>query len=141
MLYVDTSVVAAYYCPEPLSAQAETALRTTVRPAISDLTEVELYAAVARKVRDAGMTRADAHKVIAQFRGHVQKGRYTMLIVERGHYQVAREWFSQLKWPLRTLDALHLAIALSSEATVLTADSRMARCAPLLDIPARLLSV
>ena len=39
--YVDTSILAAYYCPEPLSAAAEDALRRIEAPAISVLTEVE----------------------------------------------------------------------------------------------------
>jgi predicted nucleic acid-binding protein len=36
LIYVDTSVLAAFYLPEPLSARAERVLRAEVAPAISD---------------------------------------------------------------------------------------------------------
>ena len=40
-VYIDTSVLGAYYCPEPSSATAENALRQIAVPVISTLTEVE----------------------------------------------------------------------------------------------------
>ena len=49
MAYVDTSVLAAYYCPEPLSAAAQTELGQLASPTLSPLVEVELCSAVARK--------------------------------------------------------------------------------------------
>lgn len=49
--YVDTSVLGAYYCPEPLSGAAEAALLALRDPCISPLTEVEFTSLVARKRR------------------------------------------------------------------------------------------
>ncbi|NWF56378.1 MAG: PIN domain-containing protein [Syntrophaceae bacterium] len=43
MVYVDTSVIVAYYCPEPLSEAAEAFLTAHSRPAISSLTELEFF--------------------------------------------------------------------------------------------------
>ena len=43
MFYIDTSVVAAYYCPEPLSEKAEDFFTSHLQPAISSLTEGELF--------------------------------------------------------------------------------------------------
>ncbi len=34
MCYIDTSVLAAYYCPEPLSEKAERMIRNSGRPAM-----------------------------------------------------------------------------------------------------------
>ena len=51
MVYIDTSVLVAYYCPEGLSEKAEELLMSYLRPAISSLTEVELFSAVSGKVR------------------------------------------------------------------------------------------
>ncbi len=48
MVYLDTSILAAYYYPEPLSQQAERRMRSSSEPAISELTELELSSAVAR---------------------------------------------------------------------------------------------
>ena len=51
MFYVDTSVIVAYYCTEPLSEKAEDFVTTHARPAISNLTELELFSAISRKIR------------------------------------------------------------------------------------------
>jgi uncharacterized protein len=76
MVYLDTSILAAYYCPEPLSKQAERRIRSSSEPAISELTEVELSSAVARKVRERDLDRQDALKILAQFHAHLESGRY-----------------------------------------------------------------
>jgi uncharacterized protein len=46
MVYIDTSVLVAYYCPEPLSEKAEKLLIRYLKPAISSLTEVGFFSAV-----------------------------------------------------------------------------------------------
>lgn len=52
MLYLDTSVVVAYYCPEALSEVAEKMIVAASEPTISALTEVEFFSAVSRKIRE-----------------------------------------------------------------------------------------
>ena len=42
MYYLDTSALAAYYCPEPLSDKAEERILSDEMPAISWLTRLEL---------------------------------------------------------------------------------------------------
>ncbi len=42
MIYLDTSVVVAYYCPEEKSEQAESIIRGKHACFLSDLAEVEL---------------------------------------------------------------------------------------------------
>jgi hypothetical protein len=49
--YIDTSVLGAYYCPEPLSMNAETASRRIKIPVISVLSEVEFTSLISRKRR------------------------------------------------------------------------------------------
>ena len=51
MPYIDTSILAAYYCPERLSHKAQKALARLDDPAISPLVQLELHSAVAQKVR------------------------------------------------------------------------------------------
>jgi predicted nucleic acid-binding protein len=43
MVYVDTSVIVTYYCPEPYSEAAEAFLTAHSRPAISSLAELEFF--------------------------------------------------------------------------------------------------
>jgi predicted nucleic acid-binding protein len=52
MYYIDTSVLVAYYCPEPFADKAEEFLAKIDKPNISALTEVELFSALSRKLRN-----------------------------------------------------------------------------------------
>ncbi|MDZ7759233.1 MAG: type II toxin-antitoxin system VapC family toxin [Desulfovermiculus sp.] len=81
MAYIDTSVLTAYYCPEPMSQQAQAILRNQ-KPTLSSLTELELFSAVARKVRTAELAKTDAHRIIAQFSAHVHSGLFVVVAVE-----------------------------------------------------------
>ena len=56
MIYLDTSVVVAYYCPEDISDRAESIIRGKRPLFISDLTEVEFASALSRNVRIRGIT-------------------------------------------------------------------------------------
>jgi predicted nucleic acid-binding protein len=141
MVYLDTSVLAAYYCPEALSAKAEKALRRSDRPAISALVEVEFASAVAKKVREGGLSRADASRIVSQFDKHIATGYYERLPVESSHYEVAREWIGQFLAPLRTLDALHLAVCFAHDAILLTADAGLAKAAHTFRVPTELLAL
>ena len=139
MIYVDTSVLAAFYLPEPLSSRAERLLRAEVAPAISDLTDVELLSAVARKVRGKEISAADGARVAATFLSHVSAGLYARIAVERAHFRLARDWLAGFTVRLRSLDALHLALASQAGAKLLTADRELAKAARTLDVATQLL--
>ena len=132
--YVDTSVLVAYYCPEPLSDKAERFLTTHLQPAISALTELELFSAVSRKVREGGVNRRDANRIIATFVSHIDNKFYTYLPVQQHHYRLARDWVGLFKFGLKSLDALHLAIASSEELTIVSADRNLLRSAEALGL-------
>ena len=127
--YADTSIVAAYYCPEPLSDRAESALMAVKAVGISSLTEVELASAVGRKVRDRELGEPDAVRILNRFHLHVSKGMYQRLPLDTVHYETARDWLSRFTIVSRALDALHLAVAFQHEAALLTADVRQAEAA------------
>ena len=134
MIYLDTSILAAYYCPEPLSRRAERVVRSVVRPAISDLTEVELYSALSRKVRLGELKSTDAGRIAAEFRAHVDGRLYRRIAIEPRHFEMAREWLGGFAIALRTLDALHLAVAASERLALATADRALARIARALGV-------
>ncbi|MBN2107254.1 MAG: type II toxin-antitoxin system VapC family toxin [Deltaproteobacteria bacterium] len=129
MDYFDTSVVAAYYCPEPNSPAAEKIILHSKSPAISDLTELELASALSRKIREKSIMREDGHKIIALFQSHVSQGLFQKTAVELEHFQIARTWIAQFTTTLRTLDALHLAIAHTQNALFFTSDLQLAKAA------------
>ena len=89
MVYVDTSVLVAYYCPEPLSEKVEIFLTTHTKPIISALTEIELFSAVSKKVRTKEMKRKDAGRVVARFLADMENDYYTYLPLEASYYRLA----------------------------------------------------
>lgn len=134
MVYLDTSVLVAYYCPETKSHKIEALLKTKTAPAITELTELEVYSALSRKIREGGLEREDAVRILAQFQAHVDGSWYTKLPLEPRHYRLAKEWMRQFHVPLRSLDALHLAVAASEQAPLITADVGMAKAAEALSV-------
>ncbi len=132
MFYIDTSVIVAYYYPEPLSEKAEVFLMAHLHPAISTLTEVEMFSALSRKIREGELYRKDAARIVAKFLSHVDGHFYTHLFVEPHHYRLARDWIGLFNTNLKTLDALHLAIAHGEGLTFVTADQGLAESAKVL---------
>jgi uncharacterized protein len=139
MAYIDTSVLVAYYCPEPLSAKAQRAISKLESPTISALVEVELHSAMAIKVRTREVTAADARRVLRLLADHVAQGCYRVLAIGAGEYALAREWLAAFTTPLRALDALHLAAAARAELPLMTADRDLARSGQALDVTVELL--
>lgn len=141
MYYLDTSALAAYYCPEPLSDKAEERILSDEMPAISWLTRLELVSAVSRKIRE-GMAREDGQRIIRQFEQHLfQEKLYRLLEIEEHHYTMAAGWIAQCSTPLRTLDGLHLAASCTAHLTLLTADVKLTQAAQFFGIDAQLLSI
>lgn len=135
-VYIDTSVLVAYYCPEPLSRRVEEFITVQIKPAISALTEVELFSALSRNVREGGLDRKDASRIASKFISHVDNFMYTVMSLEDHHYRLARDWIGLFKLPLKSLDALHLAIASSESLTIVTADRNLSHSAKALGIEA-----
>ncbi|MFB6097949.1 MAG: type II toxin-antitoxin system VapC family toxin [Salinibacter sp.] len=138
--YVDTSILAAYYCPEPLSERAEERLRALRPPVLSWLTDVELHSALAKKVRRGELADEDAERVQGLFRTHVSHAVYEVAAVERGDFVQARQWMARMDTALRTLDALHLAVADRRDLEVLTADRGLADAGRAFEIEVELMS-
>jgi predicted nucleic acid-binding protein len=140
MVYLDTSVLAAYYCPEAMSAIAEKTILRCERPTISSLVEVEFHSAVARKVREGTLSVADATRIITQLQLHIQSGCYERLLIEETHFVMARDWIGTFLTSLRTLDALHVAVCFVANANLITADANLAKAAHRFGVQVELLA-
>ena len=134
MFYLDTSIIVAYYCPEPLSEKVENIITDHAMPAISSLTELELFSAISKKIREGSMDCNDGNKIIAQFLAHMDDLFYDRLPIESHHYTLARDWIGRFTSPLRSLDAIHLAVASLSASTLITADKSLAKSAEMLSV-------
>ena len=76
MMYIDTSVLAAYYCPESLSRRVQVRLDQLDAPVISPLVELELHSALALKVRNRELVEADAGRILSVFQVHLADAYY-----------------------------------------------------------------
>jgi len=140
MAYLDTSVLAAYYCPEPLSAAVQEAIARDEDPVISRLVEVELYSAVARKVRVGELDTAPAGRILSLFREDLSDGRYRIVPLDSAEYETACRWIAQFTVPLRSADGLHLAATDTNGLTIATSDGQLARAAGELGVDFRLIA-
>ena len=126
--YIDTSVLGAYYCPEPLSQAAETALRDVAVPVISNLTLVEFSSLLARKRQLKQLDARRGSRVSGLFHDHVNQGFYRRIILGAEHFSRAEQLIGTVT-ALRTLDALHLAAAMMEDIPIVTADGQLAGAA------------
>lgn len=129
MSYIDTSILAAYYCPESLSAAVQKTLGKIKQPFISPLVELELYSAVAAKVRARELEATAGRRILDLFKKHLADGCYGILSIDASEYCMARDWIGGFSSSLRAADALHLAAAAANGLTLLTADKSLARSA------------
>ena len=136
MYYIDTSVIVAYYCPETLADKAEAFLSKIERPNISSLTKVEFFSALSRKIRNKEMDAKTARKISAKFLSHLEGKYFHCLPVTANHYSLAGNWISQFTLPLKSLDALHLAVASCEDFSIVTLDQQLYQNARKLDIEA-----
>jgi predicted nucleic acid-binding protein len=126
--YVDTSALAKWYLNEPQSEEFEAFIISRPDAAICRLTVVELRCLLARRRRAGDITGAHETRTIEAFAADIASGALGVYAVEDADFQTAVNLIGELRrHPLRTLDALHLAVAQRLDAQVIaTADRVMA---------------
>lgn len=141
MIYLDTSAIVPYYVPENLSNIVEKLLHQQKdQPVISSLVEVELFSAISRRVRMGELSLNDARRITELFENHINEGLYRFVLLQNQHYRLAKDWIARFDLPLRTLDALHLAVSSIDDLSLVTADNKLAQSATLLGIDILLLT-
>ncbi len=126
--YLDTSALAKWYLNEPFSEEFEAFIQEQPAAAISRLTVVEFRCLLGRRRRAGEITRAIESRVYASFEKDVGAGSLQVYPVADEHLIAALGLIAlPRRYPLRTLDALHLAIAQGIHCRRLaTADKTMA---------------
>jgi uncharacterized protein len=140
LIYLDTSVLAPFYWTEAMSDEVADLFQQSQTLMISELSEVELISALSRRVRMKEIEREDAIAIVNQFQMHITTGLYEKLSITPQHYQIAKAWIQHFDTPLRTLDALHLAVANEQQVPLITADIGLARSAMNLNVNVQLLT-
>lgn len=126
--YLDTSALAKWYLNEPFSEKFEAFIQEQSAAAISRLTVVEFRCLLARRRRAGEITKAIETRAFAAFEEDTRAGFLQIHPVVDEHLIAALAAITRLaRFPLRTLDAMHLAIAQNIHAKHLaTADRTMA---------------
>lgn len=140
MIYLDTSVLVAYYVPEALSRQVQDRLRAASTVTVSELAQIEFVAALALRQRIGDLAPAHVQQVTTLFVKHLDQGIYRPLHLNSAVYRTARDYITRFDLPLKAPDALHLAAAALEQLPLVTADRQLARNAETLGIAVELLT-
>lgn len=134
-LYVDTSALLKWYLQEPYSDEFCSFIQNQPGARISSLTVTEMRCTLARLTRAREISTGYAAEAMSAFSAQTAAGCIVPLPVHDDYFQHAAELIDRLKLPLRTLDALHLAIAHATGCEQFaTADKTQARAARTLGL-------
>ena len=100
---------------------------------IPELSVTEVISAVARRKREGGLVAEQATRIRDALLSDAASGSFRLLDLNPAvHREAERMLLTTQSVPLRTLDALHIALAVSGGARrVITFDSRLAEAAAL----------
>ena len=106
---------------------------------ISHWVLLEVAGVIATCVRRGQLTAEQAQTIGSEFESFRQE-RLTLIQPRGTDFLQARQWLERcLHLPLRSGDALHLALAKRQQLTVVSADRALARCAESLGLPLQLI--
>lgn len=134
MIYADTSLLLPVYVPEVNSDKANNAVQGAEELLVSDLTVAEFLVGLARKVKLGTISQQLAAQVQAAFEQHLAEGYLQRVAWASRHSEAAGQLASRSPVMLRTLDAIHLAVAVEREATLATLDGRLSDAARALGV-------
>lgn len=137
--YLDTSALAKWYFPESGSEEFEAWFTKTAELFSSTLVRLEFQSLVARRKRMKELTTSQVAKILAAFDYDTKSGSIVLRTVSDAHIVNAKYVLDRCPGvALRTLDALHLSIALDNHATELaTGDIIMTEAAKELGLATR----
>lgn len=129
MIYADTSLLFPVYVPEVNSDKANGVVDGAQELLVSDLTVAEFLVGLARKVKLGALSPEKAEEVRAAFEQHMTEGTLQRVSLAGRHSEAAGQLSLQSPVMLRTLDAIHLAVAVEHAATMATLDGRLSEAA------------
>lgn len=135
-VYIDTSALAKWYVRESRSDDFESWIRQTSSPTISSLTLVEMRCLLARRRRNGTLDEHAESRAHGFFMEDVDQRHLTVETIGDADIRAAAHLIARVRvHPLRTLDAIHLAICRSRDIPQLaTADTAVAAVAEELGI-------
>ena len=131
IVYLDTSVLAKWYLMEANSGQVADYIVNLDSAVISTLTKTEMRCLLARRKRMQELSPELEAQIYATFLEDIAQGHLALCQVEDKHLDSTAHLIDMLPgFNLRTLDAMHLAIAQHQGMTyIATADNLFAKAA------------
>ena len=133
IVYFDSSVLVAYYTVEERTDEAKSVVEQAELPVISDLCIAELNVVIRRKQRQGFLSDTATAAVFELFDEHV-RDIFVRVALDDGHLEATRQLPIHAEPPLRTLDALHLAVAVDVGGAIATFDDRLAEASRSLGV-------
>ena len=141
MNYWDTSALIKLYAPEPDSPYFLTLLSRAEGPLLtSDITRAEVLCTLYRKEHAGDLAAGAAEVLFARFLADADAGRIVLIpngleATEKAHRLVQQAYSQPQPLLIRSLDAIHVASALTARATTVVAtDTRLREVAKLLGL-------
>lgn len=126
MAYLDTSALLKWYVPEAGSDAFGEWIATQEQAEISRLTCLEVRSTLAKKLRIGQLDRQQAEETLARFQSDVGDGLFLLYTLNDEDWLAAEIMLSTADGiPLRSLDALHLAVAQSRSISTLATGDRV----------------
>lgn len=127
--YLDSSVLVSLYVPESTTAAAESLVAGIDDPVISHLGLLETQVAMERKRKVGAFPDAAIVLVRERIEADIACHRLTVVAVESDDFRAADALNRKATSPLRSLDALHAAMANRLGLRLITLDKRLAQAA------------
>lgn len=133
-VYLDASVLVALFAKDPFTQQADDFLRRE-RPTltVSDFAKAEFASAIARRVRTSELSAKEGRDAFAAFDVWTARA-VRSIAVSSADIATASTFLRRLDLPLRTPDAINIAIAERAGCMLLTFDRKMADNATVLGV-------
>jgi len=133
--YLDASVLVALLIDDVFNARAEVFV-TSIRPVplLSDFASAEFVSVISRRLRTKTLTETEARDALSAFDVWAA-GEVTRVECATADIAMATAFMRRLDLPLRTADAIQIAIAQRVGATLATFDLQMLSNARALGVP------
>jgi len=121
-MYVDTCCLGSYYMEEVHTEKVQSILLSVKSPVISLLTEVEFHSMLNKKQRMNQINDDQLKLIINMFNEHLRAALFEIIPFTDSVWHTARWVLSKTELPIRTLDSLHLAFAITNRLTLFSSD-------------------
>lgn len=141
-VYLDTSVLVSIYYPEPITAKARKFLSDKKGLSTSSFSIVEFSSAINRKILMNELSKQNGLKIVNRFQNDIEEDYYKVYSFSPDDLTGANNFIIDNLGgvSLRTVDALHIAIALRKKCDLfVTADRTQAKSSKKLGLETKLI--